>query len=394
MKNKKTALFKACIATLAVLLSAPLFIGLILIVAYLCVYNTVGLPLYYENEIKDYYVTGIDEVYLVDQDGRGYMVGNYNRFRDISDKKYSCVEDLWNEELHMPPPVLFYEEGVKEIFAKDDLFVSQKGELFFIHAWDDLRKIADSAIYACGNKDGGFYVVDEAHSLWFYADESSDPVWVTEGVKMVQSHRGNLYILRDNGDFCEISPSGETLIMRDVEFFSVINSEYYYDTAEGTYVYDRESADVPPLLCVLTEGDELWIKGILAPPYSGYSGGAPKKYFEKWTLLHSGVSQFEASSVGVAAVTQDGQGRYWGFASAIDAPDDFSMQYTETMLQVEYPVCVRLSECVLLCHAEDGTVYVWGMCYHTCMREGHEHLYDPRLCLEASPIVIKTKNEE
>ena len=376
--NKWIATIISVAVVITVLLAAP-------VIAYLSIYNTLGLTLYYDDEIVELYAGTGDTVYLVDADDNLYMVGNYYRYRDVSDRKYSCVAPKWNEKLHMPPPVRVYSGGVQAVFPEDDLFISKSGELFFVNAHDDIQRIADSAIFACGDKNGGNYVVDTANALWHYTEEA--PVRVAEGVRSVSVHKERLFLLYENGELCELLASGEkNVLLSNVKKFSLDDSSYFYDSATESIQYGGgESENEQPTFFALTEDGQLLAQGILVE-HAKRNAETKTTYYSEWEVLLSNVKQYDSNYSGVLAITHDGKCVYEGYA-----PNENGEEiYCETVLPVENPLYVQNNLWAIYVGTTDRKIFAWCERYSYCILH-HEH--DCSI-LTGDPIVVQTFGDD
>lgn len=325
------------------------------------VFDISGITFYNDEPISQI-VPYEDRIYIITQNGNGYMAGNYNS----SSRKYRNSESYHNKKIGIPSPVMFFNGSISEILPYDSngtLFLSNDNELYDLYDFD-VTKIADNVIDADvkGTTEKRYYIVDSKLNL-YETNEMGASRFISAEITQVRVYRDKIFALFTNGNLCELDASLTSdnpivsTIYENVKTFDICDTSMRY--IDGNYVFDDEDAIAAPLLNVLTQKGELYAKGAYSLlPCTRSISVHPEPYFmENWSLIGENVSEFSLASMGTIIKFNDNTCAYFGFDSNTSKNSNYSFGYKEILLNnVTDVYATSLHVCV---KTKEG-FYIWG----------------------------------
>ena len=358
-------------ASKMILFSAVGLISLIILIAAIFVwynfFDISPLDLYKNQTIHQIYVYS-DCVYLVDDDGKGYISGGFNG--DLSSMKsdknvyraYLNTENRLNKKTNLPSPILFFDGQIKKIFpysSKKALFITEQNELYSVYGLTT-EKIADEIVFAeYDTTKSVVYAIDENAELSLIKDGNKTPI--LSGVKSAVTYNGRLFVLLVDGNLYEVVENNGAYeisdpIFQNVKDFDVVDtSARYYDK----WVSDDAEALENPLFNVLTNDGVLYAKGYYNITECGTVGFAPYPapvFLSDWTIIGNNVDSFSCSAMGTIMKFKDKTCSYYGYDTVLSR-DPYFGSITLDIDNVENVIADKLSVCVI---DSSGKCYIWG----------------------------------
>ena len=321
-------------------------------------FDVTGLTLYDDEPISKI-IPFEKRVYLITEDGYGYVAGDYN-----SDSRlYRNSEFHHNEKLGIPSPVKFHSEKIKQLFPfrRGALFVTENDSLYKLN--DITAKFISNDIVYADQAGEIIYAIDISKNL-YSIDAENRRSFLCADVKMVKAYRERIFVLCNNGALCELirSDSGYAVsspIFEDVKAFDVLDTSERYDGTK--FIYDDENAIKTPLFNVLTNENQLYVKGVYnLLSCSRLASAFPSLVqFDEWTLIEEEVSDFSLAPMGTVYVKMDSSCAYFGFDSDMRSDVAFEVKYKKLLESgVEYATTSK--DCCIYVKTKDNKYYMWG----------------------------------
>ena len=359
--SERSDMIKRRIKVVAIWLAVLLAI-LIAIFAYNIWYTTFdvrGLVFYDDSEIADIYMYE-ERIYLVTVDGRAYVAGEYD---ETQSRTYRNSEFHKDNKLKTPAPVLIYNGEVREIIPYSSLgalIITADNELY--NSYDmNMTKISENVRRAYRDTSSDkTYVVDTDGKLFCLEDAE----FIYSGIVDTRVYQGRVFALTSGGDLVELSKSVDVAeyvifdtLFTGVSSFEVIDTHIRHDG--DRFVYDDKEGLASPLITVLTDDGELYVKGAynLMSCATTLAEKQPEpKLFCDWEFIDRYVESASTAPMGTVIRHYDGSCAYYGFELRVHRDSGFG--YTELPLtSTECVLASRISVCV---KNEDGNYYFWG----------------------------------
>lgn len=383
-------------ASKMILFSAVGLISLIILIAAIFVwynfFDISPLDLYKNQTIHQIYVYS-DCIYLVDEDGKGYVSGGFNA--DLSSMKsdknvyrgYLNTENRLNKKTNLPYPILFFDGQIKQMFpysSMKSLFITEQNELYSVDCLT-VKKIANEVVFAEYDiTKSVVYVIDENATISLI--NGGNKTGIASGVKSVVTYNGRAFVLLVDGNLCEIIEKDgvseiSAPIFQNVKDFDVVNtSARYYDK----WVFDDAEALENPLFNVLTNDGKLYAKGYYNITECGTVGFAPYPapvLLSDWTIIGTDVDTFSCSAMGTIMKFKDKTCSYYGYDTVLSR-DPYFGSITLDIDNVEKVIIDKLSVCVI---DSSGNCYIWGddfLCAFLKSKDEHINIFAD------SPLVV------
>lgn len=342
---------------------------LVALIAAVYTFYDISTLVFYENEkILSLYPFG-SKVYLVTENGNGYMSGDNSNSKSF---KYRGAEDKYHSALGITSPARFFDGEITRIFPyckTGALFITSDNQLYKVSDFE-AQKIADSAVFATASDMDTVYIIDTNNDLFVIKD--NEKKFLYKNVVTVQAYRDRIFAVLDNGDFCELLMSDQGAytpsdpIFKNAKSVSVVDTSLRY---KDKFIYDDEDAISNPLITVLTTDGKLYVKGaynLISCGYYKLSADMPEPaYISDWKLIGENVTCFSSSAMGTVMKFDDNTSTYYGFDSFVDSSaefgyKDFEVSDVESVYSGDLCVYIR---------TQDGTHYIWGSSYNELLQK-------------------------
>lgn len=356
-------------------------------------YDVTGLTLYEDEVISDI-VPYYDRIYVITENGNGYVAGDY----DSSSRKYRNSESYSSDKLGTPTPVRFYDGVITKInpYSGGAVFINSNAEVF---DFDDFNahKIHDAASYAIrasyehgrkffGKDNEEFYYIIDTEGTLYAIDGKGKMKEIFRDVSSVDYYLDTIFVLFKNGNldqYC-IENDGtikfEKKVFENAYSFDVEDTSLRYDGSK--FVFDDEEAKNTPLINVLTIEGDLYAIGaynLLCCTRSISSYPSPKIIGE-WTLVAKDIESFSLAPMGTAIKFKNGTVGYYGFDTDNSIDSKFEFGYIQ--LNLTNAIDVHASDVQILVKT-DQSFYIWGYSLIYNVDECEHNLFTD------SPIIIK-----
>ena len=304
--------FLKCILIILALV-ITLFVGAILGIIWYDFFDIYGLTLYSGEAIADTYHYE-ERVWFVTEGGKVYAAGEYNQ---TDSRTYRNSEFTDYGKWGTPIPILIYDRGVKKLVPYSHmgtLIISDDGELY--NSYDmSFRRLAENISDAYYDPyDKNIYAVKHDGSLYLINENKK----IADSILAVKAYRGRVFVLTKDSDLCELvydrcndSYFLTNAIFEDVQAFDILDTtKRYY---EGKHVYDDPDALATPMITVLTNSGNLYIKGAYTYLHTFTDDPANPRVFKEWQLIGEDVNEFSTAPMGTVMMREDGTGKYFGF---------------------------------------------------------------------------------
>lgn len=327
-------------------------------------YDITGLTLYNDEPIAEI-IPCDDRLYFITEDGKGYITGGYDLG---STRTYLNSEFHRNEKLGISSPVKFTDEQIKQLFPFEygALFITDNNDLY--KAIDERSEyIFDDAIYAdyaILDSDSLIYAINTSNELYSINGQRGK-VFLCNDVKAVKACRDRIFVLRTNGDLCELIKTdseeyefSEPLFGNVVDF-DVTDTSTRYDGEK--FIYDDEKAINTPLFNVLTESGDLYVKGCysLLKCMISISAHPDPFEFDEWTLVSENVKSFDLAPMGTIFIRNDTSCAYYGFDTKTGSNINYKVDYKELIEEGAISAHTADDVCVYV-KTSDNKYYIWG----------------------------------
>lgn len=346
-----------------IVLAIAIVISPILLIWFFYWYNfcdVTGLEFYEDQPIKCFFSTN-DRVFLLTEEGYGYVAGGYS---NGSSRKYLNSEFTYNSYLNGSCPVKFYDKKIKQIITEESnaFFISETDQLFRLNYDLTIESIADNVIYASRGAEGEIYFVDTNKNLYVKSNEKIN--FLKENIKKIKCYNSFVYVLTTKGSLflCERSVESlkfDNVLFENVQDFDVVDTSPRM--IDGLYVSNDETALLLPLINVLTQNGDLYVKGAYNTIPCGTmltKEPAEPKIYEDWLHLASGIKQFSIAPMGTIMLTDDNRSIYYGF--------DSDLTYNSTFGKREFDISnceiVGAADMLIFVKDNNGIFYIFGYC--------------------------------
>lgn len=334
---------------------------LILIMWFFVWYNffdVTGLEFYEDQPIKCFFSTN-NRVFLLTEEGYGYVAGDYS---NGSSRKYLNSETTYNSYLNGSCPVKFFNGKIKQIIDEESntFFISETDQLFRLHYDLTLESVADNVVYASAGDEVEIYFVDIYENLYVKSNEKIN--FLKENIKKIKCYKDFVYVLTTKGSLYLCERNDENLKFDDMLFEAVQDFDVVDTSAriiDGKYVSNDATAVSLPLVNVLTQGGDLYVKGAYNTlPCGQITSQAPAepKIYEDWLHIASDIKQFSVAPMGTIMLDEDNKALYYGFDSnltskAIFGKREFDISNCEIVGAME--MCIFVKD-------NNGTFHIFG----------------------------------
>lgn len=332
-------------------------------------YDVSGLKLYKNEPIRDI-VISYGRVYLITDNGNGYVGGEYNR---SDNRKYRNALGYTRKALNnAAAPVLFFDGQIKRIFPdKQDFqriyFTDEQDNLYELYDFNVTKK-CEKIIYATRVHDFDLtYAIDTDNRLVIVEEDCRV---LLQNVTMVEVFRSKIYVLLQNGDLCEFK-GGElsSPIFSSVQKFDVIDVSFPRPDDNDPVLNDSE-VTANSIFNVLTTDGSLYAKGTYNPEYSSVLNGRRHEPYvlEDWTLLGTNVVDFSLAGMGTVFMYSDNCA-YYGFDSSSDEKLEFGLK----ILNIKDPEAICATSRHICIENDDGFYFMGNMFELFFDRMSEEH---------------------
>ena len=345
-----------------------LMVLLILIAAFIfwyAFYDVSGLDLYKDEPISEIIPCG-KRVYLITEDGHGYVMGGYD---PDSSRMYLNSEFHKNEKLGIVvSPVRFTDEKIKQLFPYSDrvLFITDSNNLY-LAIDENSEYLCENIIYAdhaTWRADEIIYAVDTSNNLYSISKQR-ESVLLCNNVEIVKAYRDRVFVLCTNGDLCELQKtnSNEYILSeplyKNVADFDVLDTSTRHDGEK--LVYDDATAINTPLFNVLTENGELYVKGFynLLCCSRGLGESPEPVEYKEWSLISENVSSFDLSYMGTVFVRKDTSCAYYGLVKVSQVYNSYEVVLEELFNDGAVSACTSKDNCIYV-KTNENKYYMWG----------------------------------
>lgn len=322
-------------------------------------FDVTGLTLYSDEPISDI-IPYKGRVYFITEDGYGYVAGDYNS----NSRLYRNSEFHPNEKLGIPSPVKFSDEKIKLLlpFTKGALFITENNELYKLK--DISSEIVCNNIVYADKAAESIYAIDIVGDL-YSIDEQNQKTFLSSNIKQVKAYRNRIFVLLEDGSLCELTKSENSdcvisdPIFEGVKEFDVLDTSVRFDGEK--FIYDDQEAINTPLFNVLTNENELYIKGfynLLCCTRLASAFPSPAQ-FEDWTLISEDVSEFAMAPMGTVFKQNDSSCAYYGFDTDMRGGTVFEVGYKNLLRDGCVGVKTSNDICIYV-KAENNKYYMWG----------------------------------
>ena len=359
-----------------------------------CFYDVIGLELYKDETISDI-IPYYDNIYVITEDGYCYVLGGYH---NSSSRKYRNSESHHNDKLNASSPVKIFSKKVLQVIpygATSALLIDEENTLYDFNDFN-IQEICSNVSYAVkatssqGKRIFGsdnkslYYVIDKTNVL-YAVNENGESKELFSAVSAVDIYLEKILVLNNDGvlNQYQISEDGKIILteklFEDVSSFDVKDTSLRFDGEK--FVFDDEVAKNMPLLNVLTNDGELYVKGaynLLCCTRSLAAHPEPKIYNE-WTLIAEQVESFSLAPMGTAIKHMDNTAGYYGFDTDNSANSSFEFGYLK--LAQTNVVDVYASDVQVLIKT-DQAFYTWGYSLEYDVSDSEHNLFN------GTPIIV------
>ena len=385
MKSRLKIIISLAVLILVILL----FIVAILI--YRALYDISDLTLYENEKIQSIVKYG-DQVYLVDENGKGYILGGYS----FSTKRtYLNSKARTHEGLNMSNPVLFFDGNIRQLIPYSRmsvLIITKDNELY---AWHDfeIEKVADGVICADINPiNNEVYYINLNKELILRQENGLEQLILT-GANKVVLYSDNAYVLLENHKLCEFKCDDYENVqlsyceIEGIVDFEVVDTSLRFNGEK--YIFDDETAIESPLITALCNDGNLYVKGAynLLSCHTNFADKKPEPYIiNDWTIIGENVFSFSSAPMGTVMLHNDKSCSYYGFDTCVSNESIFQ-QYNIPIEKIE---SVHASETTVCLIGQDDKIYIYGQNAFNPLLEkasNRHHLY------KDSPLIISTNGQ-
>ena len=351
-KSKKILIWVLVCVAIILLLGA--------ILVYYFFYDVFGLELYNDETIQSIYKYN-DQIYLVDEDGKGYVLGGYS---DSSGRTYLNSENQKHKGLNSSTPVLFFDGNIQKLIPYDSMSTLIITNDFELYNWCDfeIKQIASSVVSADASAGKGIYYINQRSELIMSEKNGAEKVLLTDVIKVVL-YRDSAYVLLKDKSLNEmtVDESGNVALslceINGVVDFDVVDTSIRYNGEK--YVYGDEIAVKNPLISVLCDDGNMYVKGAynLLNCYTNLADEKPQPHIiDDWTLIGEEVSSFSSAPMGTVMLLDDGSCEYYGFDTSVSIDSEFK-SFCIPISGIKY---VHASETTICLVSQDNKIYIYG----------------------------------
>ena len=355
--------------------------------------NVTGLSFY-----KDEPITNIipysHQIYVTTENGC-YISGEHS---SSAVRKYRISEFYHSNKLNIAVPVKFFDKKVHQVIPYGTLgalLIDEEGCLFDFNDFD-IKEIYNNVscavkapssqgtrIFGSDNKTL-YYVIDKTNVL-YAVNENGESKELFSQVSEVDVYLDKILVLDKNGALnqYQILDNGEIILteklFENVCAFDVKDTSLRYNGEK--FIFDDETAKNMPLLNVLTNDGELYVKGAynLLCCTRSMSAHPEPRIISEWTLIAENVESFSLAPMGTAIKFSDGTAGYYGFDTDNSANSKFGFGYLQ--LDLTEVIDVYASDVQILIKTEQA-FYIWGYSLEYDVEEGEHNLFT------GTPIII------
>ena len=351
-------------------------------------YDIVGLELFKDETISDI-IPYYDNIYVITEDGYCYVLGGYH---NSSSRKYRNSESYHNDKLNTPSPVKIFDEKVLQVIpygSTGALLITEDGCLFDFNDFD-IKEIYTNVSFAVkASLDQGkrifgtdntalYYVIDKTNVL-YAVNENGESKELFSQVSEVDVYLDKILVLDKNGALnqYQILDNGEIILteklFENVCAFDVKDTSLRYDGEK--FIFDDEDAKNMPLINVLTNDGELYVKGaynLLCCTRSLAAHPEPR-IISEWTLIAESVESFSLAPMGTAIKFSDSTAGYYGFDTDNSANSNFDFGYLK--LAQTNVIDVYASDVQVLIKTEQA-FYTWGYSLEYDVSDSEHNLFN------------------
>ena len=350
MNKSKNGIRTFLIFAVSVILFA---LVVVLYVVWYQTFDVTGLTFYQNEPIEKIFLVD-DRVYLITENGNGYVAGNYSSSKD---RKYRNSEFRINDKLGTPSPVLFFDGNIVDIIAcnyGNILFVDDKNVLYELNDFT-VKKICEDVLQATkSNTTEKIYFVDKLGRLF---SSSERDYCLASNVKMVKAYRETLFVLFNDGNLCKLTGNNcSETIFTNVKSFDVVDTSERIFDGENV-VADYLPAIENPLFNVLTNDGELYARGYYNLIYKRLTNSSKHAPYvlEDWTIIGEDVVDYSLAGMGSLMILNDSTCKYFGFDTSFEEGSKVS----ERVFDDTDVISVCETDCAV-CYQTDEGFYFLG----------------------------------
>ena len=377
-------------------IAALLVIVIVFLICFVWFYykDVTGLELYNNEQISEI-IPYYDNIYVITENGNCYVSGNYH---SSSSRKYRNSESYHNDKLNMASPVKIFDKKVQQVIpygAVGALLIDEENVLFDFNDFD-IKEIYNNVSFAVkASLDQGkrifgtdnkalYYVIDKTNVL-YAVNENGESKELFSAVSAVDIYLDKILVLNNDGVLNQyrISEDGEIILteklFEGVSSFDVKDTSLRYDGEK--FVFNDEAAKNMPLINVLTNDGELYVKGaynLLCCTRSLAAYSEPK-VFNEWTLIAEDVESFSLAPMGTAIKYMNNTAGYYGFDTDNSADSKFEFGYLQ--LDPTEVIDVYASDVQVLIKTEQA-FYTWGYSLEYDVSDSEHNLFN------GTPIIV------